>query len=47
MLVLGLGGAVIAITSGDINISISGMSLAAIVGIILNLVLPKTKREEK
>ena len=47
MLVLGLGGAVIAITSGDVNISISGMSLAAIVGIILNLLLPKTKKEEK
>ena len=44
MLVLGLGGAVISITSGDVNISISGMSLAAISGIILNLVLPKTKK---
>lgn len=46
MLVLGLGGAVIAITTEDINVSISGMSLAAIVGIILNLILPKTKKEE-
>ena len=45
MLVLGLGGAVISISSGDVNISISGMSLAAISGIILNLVLPKTKQE--
>lgn len=44
MLVLGLGGAVISITSGDVNISISGMSLAAISGIILNLVLPKTNK---
>lgn len=44
MLVLGLGGAVISITKGDINISISGMSLAAISGIILNLILPKTKK---
>ena len=43
MLVLGLGGAVISISSGDVNISISGMSLSAIIGIILNLVLPKTK----
>ena len=41
MLVLGLGGAVISITSGDVNISLSGMSLAAIIGIILNLLLPK------
>ena len=44
MLVLGLGGAVISIASGDVNISISGMSLAAIVGILLNLLLPKTKK---
>ncbi len=44
MLVLGLGGAVISITSGDVNISISGMSLAAVVGILLNLLLPKTKK---
>ena len=44
MLVLGLGGAVISISSGDVNISISGMSLAAITGIILNLVLPKTNK---
>ena len=40
MLVLGLGGAAIAIVSGDLSITISGMSLASIVGIILNLVLP-------
>lgn len=45
MLVLGLGGAVISIVSNDINISISGMSLAAIVGIILNLILPKSKKD--
>ncbi len=44
MLVLGLGGAVISLKTGDINISISGMSLAAISGIILNLILPKTKK---
>lgn len=40
MLVLGLGGAAIAIVSGDLSVTISGMSLAAIVGIILNLLLP-------
>ena len=39
MLVLGLGGAAINITSGSFNLSITGMTLAAIVGIILNLVL--------
>ena len=44
MLVLGLGGAVISITTKDVNVSISGMSLAAIVGIILNLILPKKSK---
>ena len=43
MLVLGLGGAIITITSGDFSLSITGMSLAAIVGIILNLILPDEK----
>lgn len=43
MLVLGLGGAAVAIVSGDLSITISGMSLASIVGIILNLVLPNEK----
>ena len=40
MLVLGLGGAAISIATKNINVSISGMSLAAIVGIILNLIIP-------
>ena len=43
MLVIGLGGAVISITTKNINVSISGMSLAAVVGIILNLILPDSK----
>ena len=47
MLVLGLGGAAISITSGDLSISFSGMSLAAIVGILLNLVIPDEKEEEE
>ncbi len=46
MLVLGLGGAAIAIVSGDLSITISGMSLASIVGIILNLVLPGDINDE-
>ena len=46
MLVLGLGGAAISIVSGDLSITISGMSLAAIIGILLNLCLP-TEKEEK
>ena len=45
MLVLGLGGAAISITSGDLSVTISGMSLAALVGIILNLSLPGQKEE--
>ena len=41
MLVLGLGGAAFSISTGNgLSVSISGMSLAAIVGILLNLLLP-------
>ena len=47
MLVLGLGGAAISIVSGDFSLSISGMSLAAIVGILLNLLLPEGNEEEE
>ncbi len=43
MLVLGLGGAAISIITKNISVSISGMSLAAIIGIILNLVIPNEK----
>lgn len=42
MLVFGLGGAVIAINVGDVSLSFSGMALAALVGILLNLFLPKS-----
>ena len=45
MLVLGLGGAVISIASGDLNIPIKGMSLAAIFGILLNIIIPDDKEE--
>ncbi len=45
MLVLGLGGATLSVASGDLSIAISGMSLAAIVGIILNLCIPEEKHE--
>ena len=44
MLVFGLGGATISITSGSFNASISGMSLAAIIGVLLNLLLPKERK---
>ena len=39
MLVLGLGGAIINIKSGSLDVSITGMTLAALVGITLNLLL--------
>ena len=45
MLVLGLGGAAIAINSGDLSLTISGMSLASVVGILLNIFLPSDKEE--
>ena len=45
MLVLGLGGAAISIVSGDVSVTISGMSLAAIVGILINLFLPNEKEQ--
>ncbi len=45
MLVLGLGGAAISIVKGDLALTISGMSLAAIFGILINLFLPAEKEE--
>ena len=45
MLVLGLGGATLSIVNGDLSIAISGMSLAAIVGVLLNLCIPEEKHE--
>ena len=44
MLVLGLGGAAISIVNGDLSLTISGMSLAAVVGILLNSVLPAEEK---
>lgn len=45
MLVLGLGGATLSIAYGNLSLAISGMSLAAIIGIILNLCIPEEKHE--
>lgn len=45
MLVLGLGGAALSIVYGDLSISISGMSLAAIIGVLLNLLIPEENHE--
>lgn len=42
MLTMGLGGAVL--SSG--SFAISGIGLSAVIGVVLNLVLPKTKKEE-
>lgn len=47
MLVLGLGGAVIAINNGDLSLTISGMSLASVVGILLNIFLPQENNEKE
>ena len=46
MLVLGLGGAAISIVSGDLSVTISGMSLASIACILLNLSLRGKEDEE-
>ena len=43
MLTMGLGGAVL--SSG--NFAISGIGLSAVIGVILNLVLPRKLEEEK
>ena len=45
MLVLGLGGAALTLGTKDVSLTFSGMSLAAIVGILLNLLLPAEKEE--
>ena len=45
MLVLGLGGAALSIVYGNLSLSISGMSLVAIIGVILNLCIPEEKHE--
>lgn len=46
MLVLGLGGAAVSIISGNFSLTISGMSLASIVGIIINLILPNERKDK-
>ncbi len=47
MLLFGLGGAMVTISAGDLSVSITGMSLAAIVGILLNLILgPETNNKK-
>lgn len=43
MLVIGLGGAALSITTKNSSITLSGMSLAAIIGILLNLLLPEER----
>lgn len=43
MLVIGLGGAAISVQLGTVAFTLTGMSLAAIIGILLNLLLPDEK----
>jgi uracil permease len=47
MLVIGLGGATISIVSGNMNLVISGMSLSAVIGIILNIILKNDTKPVK
>lgn len=47
ILVFGLGGAVIPIKIGLVEIKLVGMALAAIVGIILNIILPHEDDDDK
>jgi uracil permease len=42
ILVLGLGGAAVPVEIGSISFKVEGMALAAIIGIILNKLLPET-----
>lgn len=46
MLVLGLGGAAITLATGEMSVTFSGMSLAAIIGVLLNLFLPAETQVE-
>ncbi|GGS32644.1 uracil-xanthine permease family protein [Deinococcus knuensis] len=45
ILVLGLGGAAFPIQVGGTSLSLSGMALAALVGIVANLILPRQRDE--
>lgn len=47
LLILGLGGVALSIVTKNISFSISGMSLVAIIGILLNRVLPKERTVNK
>src|SRR5699024_9753186 len=47
ILVFGLGGAVIPINIGLVEINLVGMALAAITGIILNVILPQELDEDE
>lgn len=47
MLVIGLGGAIVQFSLGSTALTLSGTALAAIVGVILNLIIPDPKTNEK
>ncbi len=47
MLILGLGGAIITITTKNLSVSLTGISLSALVGILLNLILKEEDSKKK
>lgn len=47
ILVIGIGGAHVDINLGDFNLQIQGMALAAIIGVVLNLILPGREKVDE
>jgi uracil permease len=47
ILVLGLGGAKIPVTLGEVHLELHGMALAALVGILANALLPASLNREE
>lgn len=46
MLCIGLGGAAVTLATGNLSVTFSGMSLTAVVGVLLNLFLPQENKHE-
>lgn len=47
MLVIGLGGAMISLSLGSFKLTLTGTAFAAIVGVLLNLIIPDSKSSDK
>ncbi len=47
MLVIGLGGAMVSFSFGNTALTLTGTALAAVVGVILNLIIPESKSDDK